>query len=75
MRVGSHENPPDHIAAVDTDDPESGEDGAAWAETECTDGEWDSKRAENIGGDLVQSAAKHGIFSEKVAHQVEYGAP
>ena len=52
VRVDSHEDPPDQIPTVNTDDSESCEDATAWTKTECSDREWDSKRAKDIGGDL-----------------------
>lgn len=53
MRVDAHEDLPEKISAINTDNAESREDANTWTVAKRTDSEWDSEGTENIRGDLV----------------------
>jgi hypothetical protein len=60
--VYSHEDSPDEVSTVTTDNTESCENGNAWAIAECANSEWNGERTKNVGSDLDSLLALDHAF-------------
>lgn len=64
MGVDPHEDPPEEVSGIHTENAESREDANSRAIAKRADGEWNSERTENIGGDLVSQLLLSSIALE-----------